>query len=98
MSMKLTCTRRALSNALAAVIRATTRRATLPILNHLLLEAEHGQARLSATDLEITIISRLEARVEEDGNIAVPAQALSTLVKTLPSGDITLSQKAEDTL
>lgn len=96
--MKLTCTRRAFSNALAAVTRATAKRATLPILTHILLEAENGLARLSATDLEITITARLDARVEREGSIAVPAKAFSTLLKTLPAGDITLSRKTGTTL
>jgi len=89
--MKLTCTRRDLSQGLAVVCRAVMQRPTLPVLASVLLEGSNGQLRLSATNLDIDITCCIEARVEQDGALAVPARAFSALVNKLPAGDITLS-------
>src|SRR4030042_4501189 len=49
---------------------------TLPILTNILLEAEKGRLRVSATNLEIGVVCLLRAKIEKEGKIAVPGRVI----------------------
>lgn len=65
---------------LELVGRVSTKHVTLPVLQCVLLEAKKGSLTLKATNLEIGIETHIDAAVEEEGVIAVPA---STLIQTI---------------
>lgn len=84
--MKLTLERTALLNALSHVQNVVERRNTIPILSNVLLSAEVGHLRLTATDLDIEAVDVAEAHVIAPGSITAPAQILFDVVRKLPSG------------
>jgi DNA polymerase-3 subunit beta len=56
----------------------------LPVLSNVKLSTDRGRLKLSATDLEIGINFWVEARVEEEGAITVPALLFVSFVRNLP--------------
>jgi DNA polymerase-3 subunit beta len=64
---------------------------TLAILDNLLFEIENNKLTVSASDLETTMITSLEVKAEETGNIAVPARILMDYLKTLPEQPLTFT-------
>ena len=82
--MKCTVSPQQLGAGLNSVSRAVSNRVTLPILNHVLVEARGGLLELTATNLDLTIHHELAAEVEEEGQVAVPARILSEFVSALP--------------
>ncbi|HEY6292094.1 MAG TPA: DNA polymerase III subunit beta [Terriglobia bacterium] len=64
------------------------KKATIPILSNLLLEAGDGYIRLSATDLELGISSKCPAKIKKDGAGTVPARRLVEIVRSLPEADV----------
>ncbi|HEV2381157.1 MAG TPA: DNA polymerase III subunit beta [Terriglobia bacterium] len=64
------------------------KKTTIPILSNLLLEAANGSIRLSATDLELGILSKCPAKVKKDGSGTVPARRLVEIVRSLPEADV----------
>lgn len=82
----------ALETALRAAARATSTKG-LPILANVLLEAGAGILRVSATNLDIGLIAAIEARVEQDGALAVPAKNLLETVGEIPAGTISIEVK-----
>jgi DNA polymerase-3 subunit beta len=62
------------------------RRNTMPILSHVLIQADKSVCILSATDLEVGINVSCQAQVAEKGKAAVPGRKLYEIVKELPSG------------
>ena len=56
----------------------------IPILEDYLFELSGNELTLSATNLEVTIISSLTVMGSEDGRIAVPARILLDTLKALP--------------
>ena len=54
--MKLICTQENLSRSIAYLERITGKQSTLPILSNILVEAENGRLKLSATNLEIGVV------------------------------------------
>lgn len=82
--MKFNVSSSALNQGLSAVIGAVPTKATLPILETILFESEGGRLKLTATDLEISIIEYIEAEIEVDGAVAIPAKRLLETLRQLP--------------
>jgi DNA polymerase-3 subunit beta len=60
----------------------------IPILSHVLIETRADQITLRATDLDLTIATRCDARVREEGSICLPARKLMEIVKSLAHGEV----------
>lgn len=89
--MKITVLSENLQKGLSLINHAISTRNQLPILSHVLLETRERKLFLSATDLEIGIETTINASVEEEGAITIPAKLILELINTLPPGKITLS-------
>ncbi len=63
---------------------------SLPILSHLLLEAEGDLITLSGTDLDVGIQTSLHGDVKRGGGIAISAKKLYEIVRELPDAPIDL--------
>ncbi|MBA2362303.1 MAG: DNA polymerase III subunit beta [Chloroflexia bacterium] len=83
--MKLSCMQDNLNRGLSVVSRAVSARSTLPILSNILLSTENGRLKLAATNLELGITTWIDAEVEQEGTITIPARLLTDFVNTLPS-------------
>lgn len=81
--MKVVCTYENLKNALQETEFATSKSATLSILNNILIETDGGQLCLSATNLEIGIVKKIQAKVDEPGKIVVSASLLGSFLMAL---------------
>ncbi len=79
-----------LQKKISFVSHAISQRSQLPILLNFLLKAEGGFITLSATDLEIGIISKIPAKTEEEGETTVPAKTFLDFVSSLAKEKITL--------
>ncbi|MDH5262468.1 MAG: DNA polymerase III subunit beta [Gammaproteobacteria bacterium] len=84
--MKFTATREALLTPLQAVIGVVERRQTMPILSNVLLIAKDGQLAVTATDLEVELVARMEVDAQSDGEITVSGRKLLDICRALPDG------------
>jgi DNA polymerase III subunit beta len=89
--VKLTCKQQDLARGLSTVSHAVSTRSTLPILSNILLAAENGRLRLSATNLEIGITCWVPANIQEEGSTTSPSRLLTDFVNTLPPTEVTLA-------
>jgi DNA polymerase-3 subunit beta len=85
-----------LARGLSVVSRAVSSRATLPVLANVLLKTENNGLKLTATNLEIGINCWVPGKVDEEGEITVPAKLLTDLVLSLPNQRIDLELSAKD--
>lgn len=92
--MKISCLQEQLKRGLATVSRVVSTKSPLPILSNVLLAADGDRLRLAATDLEIGITCWIDAQIEEDGAITLPARLFSDIVNNLPNDRLTLSLDA----
>lgn len=83
--MKFSVSSSELNKGLSAVIGAVPSKATLPILETILFKSEDGKLKLTATDLEISIVQSIDADIEEDGAVAIPARRLLETLRQLPN-------------
>jgi len=57
------------------------RKTTIPILNNILIRTEDGRIKIVATDREIGLIARYEARIEIPGDITLSAKKLFEMIR-----------------
>jgi DNA polymerase-3 subunit beta len=88
--MKLTISKEQLIQGLQAVQNIVSTRTTLPVLSNVLLRAEPTRLDLTATDLDVSISSSVEANVEKPGAVTLPAKKLFGIVRELPTPQIEL--------
>ncbi len=62
--------------ALQLVNRAISSQQALPILGNILFRAEGSSCTVSATDLELSIVTYFPADIEREGAITIPAKAI----------------------
>ena len=82
-SMKLSIPKSTFLKALAHGQSVVAKRTTIPILSHVLLEAEDDNLHLSTTDMDIALIESVPARVLEKGRTCVAASMLYEIVRKL---------------
>ena len=68
----------------------------LPILEDFLFTLEGNQLTISATDLETSIVTKIEVNGDTQGQVAVPARILLDTLKALPQQPITFSINEEN--
>lgn len=88
----------ALLKALAHCQGIVERRNTVPILSHLLLDAQENTLKIMATDLEIAYIETIPAHIKAQGRATVSAHLFFDVVRKLPEGsEIELNTNEEGT-
>jgi DNA polymerase III subunit beta len=89
--MRAVCNTDQFGRKLALVSRGVSARSTIQLLGGILLEANEDFVRLSATDMELSIQTTSPAEVEEEGRVVIPARIFNDVVRSLPSGELTLA-------
>lgn len=80
-----------LLKGLNCVATALPSRSSLPYLTNVLLETEGDTLRLSATDLDTTVITTIPASITTSGSITLPGKKLHEIVRELPEEDVRFS-------
>lgn len=63
-------------------------RATLPILNNVLIRVDENKVSLTTTNLDMAVVSFLPAAGCKNGVVTVPARLIAEFVSNLPRGEI----------
>jgi len=91
--MKIQVTKENLQRGIQIVQNIITPKNILPILSNVLIETLKNKVKLTSTDLDIGISILLEAEIQEQGAITLPAKRLSDIIKELPDGEINIIVK-----
>ncbi len=86
--MKFTVRSNELISAVNKVISVTPTRSTLPILGNLLFSLEGKELSVMGSDLEVYIEVKINVDGKSDGQVAVPAKKLETLLQNLQGKDL----------
>lgn len=63
-------------------------RATLPILNNVLIRVDDNKVSLTTTNLDMAIVNYLPSTGSKNGVITVPAKLMAEFVSNLPRGEV----------
>lgn len=88
--MKLICETQKLSEICSNVQRAVSTKSSIPAIEGILLEAGENVLTLTGYDLEVGMITSMEARVEEAGSIILNAKILCDILRSLPSDTVSI--------
>ncbi len=96
--MKFIIKKEDLFNGIKIVERATSQKAVQPVLYNILIEAlENNTVRLTATDLVLTVVTTVDAQVDEVGKITLPAKKLNEIVSKLGNELVTFELEPNGT-
>ncbi len=88
--MKLTIGKEEFITGLLSVQNVVSTRTTLPILSNVLLVAAGDRLTLTATDLDVTISKKVDAKVEKEGSFTIPVKKLLSIAREVGGKQIEL--------
>ncbi len=94
--MKVTFTKEAILGGLQKVLSIISTRTTHPVLKNILFHAEKDHILLTATDLDITVRTRVEAQVSKGGGTTLPARQVSMVFKEVVGTEIQMEADSEN--
>lgn len=91
--MKFSILQENLAKSLQIITRAIPTKSSLPILSNVLISTENGFIKLSATNLETAITTKIGASIEKEGIAAIPAKLIKEFVTQLNPGTLKVELK-----
>lgn len=92
--MEFTISRKSFSSELSKITSVIGKKSNVAILECILIESDAQSLKLTATNLETTIVSKVSSDlllVTEEGQMCVPAKRIIDIVKLCPDGPIKLT-------
>ena len=96
--MKISILQENLTKAALTISKIVSSKPQLPILSNILLKAEKGKIVFLATDLSISMGLIVGGKIEEEGEISIPAKEFSALISQLIAGKVDLSSEKDSLL
>jgi len=93
--MKFIASSAVLQKQLAAISGAVPSNPVIPILENFLFELKDGVLIASATDLNVSMTTRISVESQEEASITIPAKILLDTLKSLPEQPVTIEIDAE---
>jgi len=88
--MNLTIAKDQILIGLQAVQNVVSTRTTLPILSNVLMRAEGDRVEFTATDLDVTVACKVEAKVKKAGSTTMPVKKLFNIVREMGGNEMDL--------
>lgn len=94
--MKFNVDKEEFFNGIRVVSGVATMKSVQPVLANILIESiDNGSIKLTATDLDLTISTVVEAQVETEGKITLSSKKLNDIFAKLSNGLVTLELDAD---
>lgn len=94
--MKFVISSTELLGHLQAISRVISNKNTLPILDNFLFQLSEKELKITASDLETTLITTIDLEnVTDEGSIAIPARILTDTLKEFPDQPLTFDINTE---
>lgn len=90
--MQFCCITRELYAALGTVSRAASGRGVLPVLDGVLLRTEVNRLFLTGYNLELGVVTQIDAKVQEQGTIVLPAKTITEMVRNMPGQEVSFKE------
>lgn len=94
--MIFVCTKQKLQEGVIISNKAITGKTTMPILEGIYIKATKDGLTLIGSDMDVSIETKVEAHVEEEGMIVVDSKLFSEIIRKLPNSDIRIETLDND--
>ncbi|MCX8006580.1 MAG: DNA polymerase III subunit beta [Coriobacteriia bacterium] len=88
--MKVSLARSEFADALSVISKGLSSRTTLPILSGVLFTAGDDGLMLYSTDLDVSVKTKVEARIDEKGSAVLPGRLLGDIVRSLGEAAVSI--------
>ena len=88
--MKIICQKDLLVEAVSNVSRAVCAKSPIPALEGILLKAEEGTLELTGYDLELGIVTTIESKTEQAGELVLSARLLLDIIRRIPGETVSI--------
>lgn len=88
--MKLSVSKEDMMAGLQAVQSVVSSRPARPILSNILIRAEDDVIELTGTDLDVSVICRINGKINEPGSITLPSRKFVGIIRELQNSEIRL--------
>ena len=89
--MKFTCAKNKLQEAISISQKAVTGKSPMPILQGIHLSAKGNELTLIGSDIDLSIETKIEADVEEEGTIVVDSKIFGEIIRKLPNSSVKIN-------
>jgi DNA polymerase-3 subunit beta len=89
--MNITCKTRELAEEIRLLTKVISDKSPIPVLSSVLFEAGDGMLALTATDLEVGLISICDAVITANGRVTLPAMKLLALLTQMTTEEVTIA-------
>lgn len=96
--MIFTCNKQDLQDAILIAQKAITGKSTLPILEGILLKAEGNTLTLIGSDKDISIETKLNADIQQPGDIVIDSKIFGEIIRKLPNDRVTIETLDNNTV
>ncbi|KEI02001.1 DNA polymerase III subunit beta [Clostridium botulinum] len=86
--MKFMCAKNKLQEAISIAQKAVTGKSPMPILQGIHICAKNNGLTLIGSDIDLSIETKIEAEVEEEGSIVVDSKLFGEIIRKLPNSSI----------
>ena len=90
------CTKQKLQEGVIVSNKAITGKTTMPILEGIYIRASKDELTLIGSDMDVSIETKVEANVEEEGMIVVDSKLFSEIIRKLPNSDVRIETLDND--
>ncbi len=89
--MNFTLAKQVLLDGLNKVAGVVSMRPSMPILTNVLLEAHEGELRMTTTNTELSIQTKVPCMINEPGAITLPAKKLQSIIREMRDGEVSIT-------
>lgn len=86
--MKIYCNQKELFDAVSNVQKAVANKSTIPALEGILIETNNNAITISGYNLELAIVTCINATVQQNGSIVLNAKLFFDIVRKLPDEEV----------
>lgn len=94
--MKFSISRETFLARLGIAVRGVSTRSAIQTLSGVLVRCEDGVVELQATDMELGLRVRMDARAEREGRVVLPGRLLLDVVRSLPRDEVSLEYRISE--
>ncbi|MCI1996180.1 MAG: DNA polymerase III subunit beta [Clostridium luticellarii] len=96
--MKIICKKSNLQEAVFISQKAITGKSSMPILNGLKITAVNNKLTLIGSDIDLSIETKIDSNVEEEGTVVIDARLFGEIIRKLPGEDVSISTVENNSL
>lgn len=89
--MKFLCKKNILQEGISIVQKAVTGKSTLPVLSGILIKTDKNKLILTGSDMDLSIETKVEADIVEEGTIVLDAKLFGEIIRKLPNDTIEIN-------